>query len=131
MGAQQRGFKPQVFRENRGKFALGKSGLFGADWALSRAHRGLFRADQDQFLRLETSATFSGIRASLGGGEAATVRNSDKDACFLWALTSREGRLELLCNLLGPLQESFGAFGPDSANPPKSVAKHGHPNLLK
>ena len=34
-----------------GDFNPGKSGLFGADWALSRAYRGLFGADRAQFLR--------------------------------------------------------------------------------
>ena len=50
-GAYKRGLKPQIFRENRGEILPGKSGLFGADWSLFRACRGLFGADRDQFLR--------------------------------------------------------------------------------
>ena len=50
-GAHKRGLKPQIFRENRAKILPGKSGLFGPDWSLSRAYRGLFGADWDRFLR--------------------------------------------------------------------------------
>ena len=51
-GAHKRGLKPQIFRENRGEILPGKSGLFGENWRLfSRADRGLFGADRDQFLR--------------------------------------------------------------------------------
>ena len=41
----------------------GKSGLFGADWDLSRAHRGLFGANRDQFLC--TSQPLGGERAEI------------------------------------------------------------------
>ena len=50
-GAHKGGLKPQIFRENRGEFLPAKSGLFGANWDLFRAYRGLFGADRDQFLR--------------------------------------------------------------------------------
>ena len=49
-GAHKRGLKPQIFRENQGEILPGKSGLFGANWRHFRAGRGLFGADQDQFL---------------------------------------------------------------------------------
>ena len=39
------GLKPQIFRENRGESLAGKSGLFGANWGLFRAYRGLFGAN--------------------------------------------------------------------------------------
>ena len=50
-GAHKRGLKPRFFRENRGEILPGKSGLFGADWGLSKVCSGLFGADRDQFLR--------------------------------------------------------------------------------
>ena len=50
-GAHKWGLKPQIFRENRGEILPAKSGLFGANWDLFRAYRGLFGADRDQFLR--------------------------------------------------------------------------------
>ena len=50
-GAHKGGLKPQIFRENRGEILPAKSGLFGANWDLFRAYRGLFGADRDQFLR--------------------------------------------------------------------------------
>ena len=50
-GAYKGGLKPQIFRENRGEILSGKSGLFGADWVLFGAYRGLFGADRDRFLR--------------------------------------------------------------------------------
>ena len=49
-GLTNGGLKPQIFRENRGEILPGKSGLFGANWRLFRAGRGLFGADRDQFL---------------------------------------------------------------------------------
>ena len=49
-GAHKRGLKPQICREKRGEILPGKSGLFGANWRHFRAGRGLFGADQDQFL---------------------------------------------------------------------------------
>ena len=53
MGAYKRGLKPQIFRENRGEILPGKSGLFGADWGLSRNPGciGAFRGRSDRFLR--------------------------------------------------------------------------------
>ena len=48
MGAHKRGFKPQIFRENRAKILPGKSGLFGPDWSLFRAYWALFGAKQEK-----------------------------------------------------------------------------------
>ena len=45
-----RGSSPKFSRKIGGKSVLGKSGLFGADWGLSRAYRGLVGADRAQCL---------------------------------------------------------------------------------
>ena len=63
-GKSKRGLtlKPQIFRENRAKILPGRAGLFGPDWSLFRAYRGVFGAGWDRFLR--TSQPLGGSRNS-------------------------------------------------------------------
>ena len=49
-GSSTGGLHPNFSEDIRVKILPGKSGLFGADWGLFRAYRGLLGADQDQFL---------------------------------------------------------------------------------
>ena len=50
-GLTKGGLSPKFSEKIGGEILPAKSGLFGANWDLFRAYRGLFGADRDQFLR--------------------------------------------------------------------------------